>query len=93
LVDDAVNVAVSAVLTPVIVVEKLAVVAPAATATDAGTLTELLLLARFTVRLLGAAAVSVTTQVSVPAPVTEPFAQLSALSEDELDDDPDDAAV
>lgn len=50
---------------------KLALVAPAATVTDAGTLTAALLLDRFTVAPpSGAAALSVTAQASVPGPAT-----------------------
>ena len=52
--------------------------APAATVTVAGTVTAELLLARLTVNPpLGAAALSPTVQVSVPAPVIVPLAQLS----------------
>jgi hypothetical protein len=60
---------------------KLALVVLAATVTDAGTVTEASLLARFTANPpLGAAAVSVTVQASVPVPVIEPLAHLIALS-------------
>jgi hypothetical protein len=59
---------------------KLAVVDPAATVTEAGTMTAVLLLARFTVKPpLAAAALSVTVQPSVPAPVIGPLLQLSPL--------------
>ena len=77
----AVRVTVTAVLTAVTVAVKLAVVAPAATVTEAGTVTDELLLARFTVNPpVAAAAFSVTVQLSVPAPVIEPLVQLSPLS-------------
>jgi len=66
----AVKVAVVAVLTAVTVAEKLAVVVPADTVTEAGTVTALLLLASVTAcPLVGAAELSVTVQLSVPAPV------------------------
>jgi hypothetical protein len=56
------------------------VVAPAGTVTEDGTVTALLLLARFTAKPpLAAAAFSVTMQLSVPAPVIEPLAQLRLL--------------
>ncbi|HTW48314.1 MAG TPA: hypothetical protein VMD92_10205 [Acidobacteriaceae bacterium] len=56
--------------------------APAATVTDDGTTTCPLLLARFTVSPpLGAAAVSDTAHASVPAPVIDPLAHVSALTE------------
>ncbi len=77
----AVRVAVCAVLTEETVAVKVAVVEPAATVTEAGTVTALLLLARLTVNpLVAAAAFRVTVQLSVPDPVNEPLAQLSALS-------------
>jgi hypothetical protein len=60
---------------------KLALMAPDATFTDAGTATALLLLLRVTANPpLAAAAFSVTVQLSVPAPDIEPSAQLSPLS-------------
>jgi hypothetical protein len=69
------------VLTEDTVAVKLAVVAPAATVTLAGTTTAELLLARLTANPpLGAAAFSVTVQLSVPAPVIDPLAQVSALN-------------
>jgi hypothetical protein len=69
------------VLTEVTVAVKLAVVAPAATVTEAGTVTELLLLARLTMSPpLAAAALNVTVQLSVPAPVNDPLLQLRTLS-------------
>jgi hypothetical protein len=75
----AVRVAVCAVLTDETVAVKLAVVEPAATVTDVGTVTALSLLERLTVRpLLGAAAFNATVQESVPAPVIDPLAQLNA---------------
>ncbi len=76
----AVSVAVCAVLTAVAVAVNGALEAPAATVTDPGTVTTLLLLARFTVIGLAAAAVSVTEQVSVPAPVTEAPLHETALN-------------
>jgi hypothetical protein len=77
----AVRVAVCAVLTEETVAVKVAVVAPAATVTEVGTVTAELLLARLTVKPpVGAAAFSVTVQLSVPAAVMELLAQLSALS-------------
>ncbi len=77
----AVRVAVWAVLTEVTVAVKVAVVEPAATATVVGTVTAEVLLARLTAKPpVAAAAFSVTVQLSVPAPVIEPLAQLSPLS-------------
>jgi hypothetical protein len=74
----AVNVAVCELLTAETVAEKLAVLAPAATVTVAGTVTAELLLAKLTAKpLVGAAAFSVTVQLSVPAPVIDPLAQLN----------------
>lgn len=62
------------------VAEKLALVAPAATVTDAGTVIALLLLESATVNPGWlAAAVSVTVQLSVPAPVIELLLQLRLL--------------
>ena len=55
-----------------------ALVAPDGTVTEAGTDTVELLLDRFTMYPpLAAAALSVTVQLSVPAPVMDPFVQLS----------------
>ncbi|MGB6746014.1 MAG: hypothetical protein WBE38_20360, partial [Terracidiphilus sp.] len=72
----AVSVAVCAVETAAAVAEKLAVVAPAATVTEAGTATEELLLARLTENPpVAAAAFRVTVQASVAAPVTEELEQ------------------
>ena len=63
-------------LTAAAVTEKLALVAPAATVTVAGTVTEELLLARLTENPpVAAAAFSVTVQASVAAPVTEELEQ------------------
>ena len=77
----AVSVTLTPVLTAEIVAVKLAVVAPAATVTEAGTVTAALLLARPTTNPpLPAAPFSVTVQVSVPAPVIEPDVQLNAFS-------------
>jgi hypothetical protein len=77
----AVRVADCAVLTDETVAVKLAVVEPAATVTEAGTVTVELLLAKLTVNPpVAAAAFRVTVQLSVPDPVNEPLVQLSALS-------------
>ena len=60
---------------------KLALDAPAGTVIVAGTVTNELPLARFTVNPpLAAAAFRVTVQLSVPAPVIDPLAQLNALN-------------
>jgi hypothetical protein len=78
---DAVSVTVWAVLTEDTVAVKPAVDAPAATVTEVGTVTAVLLLARLTANPPDAAAVfNVTVQLSVPAPVIEPLVQLNALS-------------
>jgi hypothetical protein len=70
------SVAVWAVATADTVAEKLALVAPAATVTEAGTVTDELLLARVTLKpALVAAAFSVTLQASVPAPVMDELVQ------------------
>jgi hypothetical protein len=77
----AVSVTATPELTEDTVAVKLALVAPAATVTEAGTVTALLLLARLTAKPPVAAAVfRVTVQLSVPAPVIEPLVQLSPLS-------------
>jgi len=77
----AVIVAACVVLTAEAVAVNAALVAPAGTVTDAGTLTAELLLARATVNPpLGAAAVRLTVQASVPAPVRDPLRQETALS-------------
>ena len=61
--------------------EKPALVAPAATVTEAGTTTDELLLARLTVNPpLAAAVLSETVQASLPAPVIEAFVQERAVS-------------
>jgi hypothetical protein len=78
---DAFNVAVCVEVTAEAVAVKLALDAPDATVTDAGTFTTLLLLVRLTVIVLLVAAVSVTVQASVPAPVSDPLLQESAPSE------------
>jgi hypothetical protein len=76
----AVRVADCVEVTAATVAVKLAEVAPRATVTDAGTTTDALLLPRVTTRPpVGAAAVSVTEQVSVPAAVYEFVVQLSVL--------------
>ena len=65
-------------LTEEMVAVKLTVVAPAATVTEAGTVTAELLLVRLTTKPpVGAAALSPTVHVSVPAPVIDPLAQLN----------------
>jgi hypothetical protein len=77
----AVSVAVCDELTDVTVAENEPLVAPAATVTDVGTVTAELLLLRLTAKPpVAAAALSVTVQLSLPAPVIEPFVQLSPLS-------------
>jgi hypothetical protein len=69
------------VLTAVAVAVKLPVVAPAATVTLAGTVTEELLLAKPTANpALAAGTFSVTVQLSVPAPVTDDLPQWSPLN-------------
>ena len=76
----AVSVAVCEVPTAETAAAKLALVAPAATDTEAGTVTAGSLLARFTVSpLLPAAAFSVTVQLSDDEPRMEAFVQLSEL--------------
>ncbi|HVN94254.1 MAG TPA: hypothetical protein VMT38_11185 [Terracidiphilus sp.] len=78
----AVKVAACAVLTEEIVAVKLALAEPEGTVTDDGTATAVLLLESATANpLLAAAAFNVTVQMSVPAPVIEPLAQLSPLSD------------
>ena len=77
----AVRVTVCAEETALAVAVKLALEAPAATVTEAGTVTAELLLARFTARPpLAAAAFSVTVQVSVAGPLIEPLAQVSPVN-------------
>ena len=77
----ALKIAVWAVLTEDTVAEKLPVVDPAATVTDAGTVTAVLLLATLTAKPpLAAATFSVIVQLSVPAPVIDPLVQLSPLN-------------
>jgi hypothetical protein len=76
----AVSVAVWLELTAVVVAVKLALVAPEAIVTEAGTVTALLLLARLTAVALVAAEVSVTVHASVPAPISDPLLHVSALS-------------
>jgi hypothetical protein len=77
----AVSVTAWVVLTEVTVAVKLAVVDPAATVTEAGTLTAELLLAMLSANPpLGAAAFNVAVQLSVPAPVIDPLTHVSALS-------------
>lgn len=70
-----------AVLTAVTVAVKLALLAPAATVTEDGAVTAELLLVRLTLTPpVGAAALKVAVQLSVPAPVIELLVQLSADS-------------
>jgi hypothetical protein len=77
----AVRVTVTELLTDETVATNPAVVDPAGTVTEAGTVTALLLLARPTAKPpVGAAAFNVTVQLSVPAPVIDPLAHVSALS-------------
>jgi hypothetical protein len=69
------------VLTAEAVAVKFALVAPAATVTLLGTVSEALLLASFTANPpLAAAAFNVTVQLSVPAPAIDPLAQPIPLS-------------
>ena len=64
------------------VAEKLTLVAPEGTITDAGTPTAPLLLARLTATpALGAAPLIATVQRSLPAPIIEEFAQLTPVSD------------
>jgi hypothetical protein len=73
----AVNVAVCTELTEETVAVKLAEVEPGATVTVAGKTTAALLLARLTTNPpLGAAALNVTAQPSLPPPVMDPKVQL-----------------
>jgi hypothetical protein len=77
----AVNVTVCEELTAEAVAVKPALAAPAGTVTEAGTVTPVLLLDRLTTNPpVGAAAFSVTVQLSVPVPVIEPLLQLTAVS-------------
>jgi hypothetical protein len=83
----AISVTVCEVVTADTVLAKLALVAPAPTVMEEGTVTTALLLARVTATpALGAAEVSVTVQVSVPAPIIEELAHFSPDSE--AGDDP-----
>jgi len=76
-------------VTAATVAVKLALLAPAAISTVLGTLTFALLLFNATARPpLGAAAFSVTVQLSLPAPMTDPFVQVNALSAATLLDTP-----
>jgi len=75
------SVADSAEFTGEIFAVKLALVAPAATVTELGTVTNELLLARPTVNPpLAAAVFSVTVQLSVPDPIIDPLVQLNPVS-------------
>jgi hypothetical protein len=77
----AVSVADSAELTGEVFAVKLALVAPAPTVTEPGTVTNELLLATLTANPpLAAAAFNVTVQLSVPEPVIDELAQLSPLN-------------
>lgn len=74
------------VLTADTLAVKLALVAPAATVTDEGTVTAGLLLVRFTASPpVPAAAVRLTAHASEPAPVSEPLLQVKLLSDDETE--------
>jgi hypothetical protein len=75
----AVSVAVWPVLTAVAVAVKLALVAPEAIVTEAGTVTELELLVKATVVAVVAAEVSDTVQASVPDPVSVVLVQARLL--------------
>ena len=78
----AVNVAVWAEATAATVAVKFPLVAPPCTVIEVGTVAALSLLARLTANPpVGAAALRVTVQESLPAPVMEEFAQFTALSE------------
>jgi hypothetical protein len=78
---DAVIVALCDALTAVAVAANVALLAFAATATEAGTVTAESLLARLTVPpLVPTAAFSVTEQLSVPAPVSVALVHVSALT-------------
>jgi hypothetical protein len=77
---DAVSVAVWAVETEAAVAVKLAVAEPARTVTEAGVVTDALLLVKVTAKPPVAAGVfRVTVQMSVPAPVMEAVAQEIAV--------------
>jgi hypothetical protein len=77
----AVNVAACTVVTGETLAVKFTLLAPAGTVTDAGIATALSLLARATFRPpLVAVAFSVTVQVSLDAPVIDPFTQFSSVS-------------
>jgi hypothetical protein len=70
-----------AVFTAVTVAVKLDEVPPAATVVVTGTVTAASLLVRFTVRPpAGAAEFSATAQLSVPAPVIDPLAQVTLVN-------------
>jgi hypothetical protein len=80
------SITVSRELTAFTIAVNAALLAPAATCTVVGTLTAGLLLIRLMESpLLGAAEVTVTVQLSVPAPVIVPLAHVSALREGVLD--------
>jgi hypothetical protein len=69
-------------VTAATVAENVALFAPEATTTEAGTVTVALLLARITEKpVLGAAALKDTVQLSVPMPIMEELVQLSPESE------------
>lgn len=77
----AVSVAVCVELTASIVAVKLALVELAGIVIDVGSVTEASLLKRFTVSPpVGAAALALTVQASVPAPVMDPLVQVMPLS-------------
>jgi hypothetical protein len=77
----AVNVAACAVLTEATVAVKMVLLVPVGTLTEAGTVTDELLLERLTLTPpLGAAPLSVTVQVSVPDPVNDEPLQARAFN-------------
>lgn len=80
---DAVSVTVCEDTTDATFAAKFTLVASEGTVTETGTLTKLLLLARLMESpVLGAGALIVTAQVSVPAPVIDVFAQLNPESDE-----------
>jgi hypothetical protein len=84
-----VSVTVCEVVTADTFAAKVALVAPEGTDIDAGTVTTPLLLARLTTMpLLGAAAVNVTLQESVPAPIMDELAQLRLDKDAVVGEDP-----
>jgi len=85
----AVSVTVCEAVTLDTVAAKPALVAPEGTDTEGGTVTAPLLLSRLTVKpALGAGAVNVTLQESVPAPIIDEFAQLKPDKEAVVEAEP-----